>query len=52
MAQPVPPFAGAESFVVLAPIPVTNLGPTTFGGDVGVGPGGTIMGVHRRAGRG
>ena len=45
MAQPVPPFNGAESFVVLADSAVTNSGPSTFGGDVGVGAGGSITGV-------
>jgi hypothetical protein len=43
--QPVPALAGAESFVVLAKSSITNTGASTFGGDVGVGAGGSITGV-------
>jgi hypothetical protein len=44
-AQAIPAFAGAESFVVLAKSSITNSGASTFGGDVGVGAGGSITGV-------
>lgn len=44
-AQAVPAFEGAESFVVLAKDAVTNANASTFGGDVGVAPGGSITGV-------
>ncbi len=44
-AQTVPPLGGAESFAVLAKTTVTDSGTSTFGGDVGVGPGGAITGV-------
>lgn len=43
-AQPTTPiqFGGAESFAVLAKHAVSNTGSSLIGGDVGVGPGGTI----------
>jgi hypothetical protein len=42
---PVPALAGAESFVVLGAGTVSDVNASTFGGDVGVGPGGTVTGV-------
>jgi hypothetical protein len=46
-AQPseVLPLSGAESFAILAKSAVTNAGASTVGGDVGVGIGGTIVGL-------
>lgn len=46
-AQPAAPpvMGGAGTFAVLARTAVTNAGASTFGGDVGVAPGGTISGV-------
>jgi hypothetical protein len=43
-AQPVA-YGGAGSFAVLASSSVTNTGASVVGGDVGVGPGGTVTGV-------
>ena len=44
-AQSVPVLGGAESFAVLARTTVGNMGESAIGGDVGVGPGGTIDGL-------
>ena len=46
-AQPAAPLPlyGAESFAVLAGASVAGTGASVIGGDVGVGPGGTIVGV-------
>ncbi|MEZ5420529.1 MAG: ice-binding family protein [Vicinamibacterales bacterium] len=46
-AQPVAPVSlgGAETFATLGRTGVTSTGASTFAGDVGVGPGGTLTGV-------
>lgn len=46
VAQPAPPsMGGAETFAVLARTTATNAGASTFGGDAGVAPAGTISGI-------
>ncbi|MEZ5293874.1 MAG: ice-binding family protein [Vicinamibacterales bacterium] len=40
-----PPLSGAESFAVLGASSVANTGASTFSGDVGAAPGGTVSGV-------
>jgi len=44
-AQPVPGLGGAETFAVLARTSVTDSATSVIGGDVGVGPGGSISGI-------